>query len=59
MRTKPHWGALSVRDFYIVYPRRRSVNHKLALQLKQSVDLRINAQNIKKHITRIMQKPGN
>ncbi len=28
-------------------------------QLKQSVDLRINAQNIKKHITRIMQKPGN
>lgn len=27
-------------------------------QLKQSVDLRINAQNIKKHITSTMQKPG-
>lgn len=27
-------------------------------QLKNSVDLRVNAQNIKKHITKIMQKPG-
>jgi len=27
-------------------------------QLKQSADLRINAQVIKKHITRVMQKPG-
>ncbi len=27
-------------------------------QLKQSVDVRINAQNIKKYITHIMQKPG-
>ncbi len=27
-------------------------------QLKQSVDLRINAQTIKKYITQIMQKPG-
>lgn len=27
-------------------------------QLKNSVDLRVNAQNIKKYITQIMQKPG-